>query len=102
ARACTLALSGLSRYGTAAMTATPGYRVWAERADLQALEGTAHRVWADLALAHLARNAGRWQEGSRRIMQVLELARVVGEPAALAQAYWWAQTWLQSPQRHEM
>ncbi|MSQ15470.1 MAG: hypothetical protein EXR50_06375 [Dehalococcoidia bacterium] len=83
---CRIALEGLARYGGAAIEATQGYRLWAERADRYAKPGTADRVRADLALSRARVGAGDSVGARAFSVRAAELARQLGVPETLFDA----------------
>ena len=83
---CQMALEGLHRFGSAAITRSPTWRQWAERASHYAAPGTSQQVIADraLSLVHLAQR--QWSEYRILTVRAVELARKLDEPEVLSQA----------------
>lgn len=86
---CQMALEALYRYGGNAITRSPLWQQWAERASSYAAPGTADRVRSDLALHLVYNTQHRWAETNRVLRQANKLARKLDNPQLLFEdAYW--------------
>ena len=82
-RACGVALDAAGRHGAGALSGTPEYRQWVERADQYAEPGTPGRVFADIALWFVQFFAGDLADARALSVRALELARRLDDPEAL-------------------
>jgi DNA-binding winged helix-turn-helix (wHTH) protein len=85
-QSCQIALEALQRYGGPAITRSPVWRQWAERACHYAEPGTSQRVLADLALSRICLTQRRWSESRKLAVHAVELARKLDEPEVLSRA----------------
>ena len=83
---CQMAMRALVSYGSTTMRGTPQFRQWVERTDRYAAPGTIHRVNADIAIAHIAIQDGRFAEGRSHLQLALKLARQLDDPETLFHA----------------
>ena len=99
--ACQMALTGMMRYGSGTMLATPEYRQWAQRADGYAAPGTRERVHADRALSAVRYGEERRKESRELAQRALKEARQLEDPETLFFAALGILGRPQAPQHHE-
>ncbi|MDP6715528.1 MAG: protein kinase, partial [SAR202 cluster bacterium] len=85
-RVCKQALEALNSYGAATIFGSDDARRWAERSDKYAIDGSADRVHADLALARICHQQGNFVEANSYVRRALATAQSVGQPDVLFQA----------------
>jgi len=97
---CQMALEALYRYGSNAITRSPLWQEWAERASRYAAPSTEHKARSDIALSLVWHAQHRWSEGSKLRYQALELAKQLNNSQLLFEALYWLIAASQPPQKN--
>ena len=86
ANVCRLSLGALMTHGAISGLTGPLYNLWADRADRHAKPGDVARVHANIALSNALQVRGRLQEAHALRGRAIDLARKLGDRAALVRS----------------